>query len=626
MRRGHSQRKIITILSMFAIIATIFVFGVVSAESVCPYHQEHDEACGYVEAIEGQPCSHEHTEECYEKILVCSKEEHTHNTDCYDENNELICTLEEHTHSDICYDMVLHCQHVHDENCGYVEAVEGHECTHNCSYCDKNLVRTGKIEIEAKENEYIFHVESTLTSGELEDQVYSYVSIPENLLDDLFALQKSELYYVVCEDGQELELTPIYFSNHEERVYLRYKQNVNTSIQFDLVFKTEQVLNQERIQLLSASEYNELDQKILDEKVINQQEINEVSFITKAQETFDSLFSTNDVTTDQMTTYAEETPEGIDFSEYITNVTLSKYTSNGWQPTYEVNDGDDIQLVINYTLASEIITQDNRVIYYQLPAGIRPQKTLEGIVYEGNTRKGTYVISEDGLITITFDQEYADGSEMTGSITFNGIAGLTNDNNETETVVIGKDTFTIIPNEEENNYDIAIEKEGVLSEDSQTINYMITVSSENGSGGSLININDTISGGASYIADSFAIKKITTNEEEININDAIINIDDTSFNITNLSALDAGEKYIITYTAKVNPEQANSNGSQTINNTASATTNNQWKGAWESTEVSQQRIYKTGYASSPGEGKIYWEIYVYNPSEGMTITEIFTCV
>lgn len=36
------------------------------------------------------------------QTLTCDKEEHTHTTECYDENNELICEKEEHTHNEDC--------------------------------------------------------------------------------------------------------------------------------------------------------------------------------------------------------------------------------------------------------------------------------------------------------------------------------------------------------------------------------------------------------------------------------------------------------------------------------------------------------------------------------------------
>lgn len=47
---------------------------------------------------------HKHSDECYEKTLICSLEEndeHKHNDECY--NKQLICDKDEHTHTLLCY-------------------------------------------------------------------------------------------------------------------------------------------------------------------------------------------------------------------------------------------------------------------------------------------------------------------------------------------------------------------------------------------------------------------------------------------------------------------------------------------------------------------------------------------
>ena len=49
---------------------------------------------------------HEHTDDCYQEVqeLTCWEEEHTHTDDCFDpEDGSLICDLFEHTHDDSCY-------------------------------------------------------------------------------------------------------------------------------------------------------------------------------------------------------------------------------------------------------------------------------------------------------------------------------------------------------------------------------------------------------------------------------------------------------------------------------------------------------------------------------------------
>lgn len=120
-------RKVICLLAVVGtiVLLTSMAMAVMTEQEItpenCPNHAEHDESCGYVETVEGQPCSHEHTEECY-------------------------------------VDGELNCQHVHDESCGYVEAVEGHPCEHKCPVCDP----ADKIEekIDGKERVYDLNKEA----------------------------------------------------------------------------------------------------------------------------------------------------------------------------------------------------------------------------------------------------------------------------------------------------------------------------------------------------------------------------------------------------------------------------------------------------------------------------------
>lgn len=79
---------------------------------------------------------HKHDDGCYktEEVLVCDKEEteanpeegiegHTHDKGCYEEKKELVCKEEEskgHTHTDKCYKKELVCgkeEHTHEEDC-----------------------------------------------------------------------------------------------------------------------------------------------------------------------------------------------------------------------------------------------------------------------------------------------------------------------------------------------------------------------------------------------------------------------------------------------------------------------------------------------------------------------------
>ena len=113
---------------------------------LCEHHTEHTPDCGYREA---QPCTHEHTEECYKTVTECV---HTHTDGCYPETGETeestgegnatpsdagnrepsLCT---HVCSEEsgCVTKVLDCHHEHDESCGYQEA---QDCGYVCEICN----------------------------------------------------------------------------------------------------------------------------------------------------------------------------------------------------------------------------------------------------------------------------------------------------------------------------------------------------------------------------------------------------------------------------------------------------------------------------------------------------------
>lgn len=136
---------------------------------LCEHHTEHTEDCGYVEAVEDQPCTHVHDGNCgYQEPTEEISCAHVHDDSCgyqaavaenpcdkgcTDEDGdgnidhqegcayqpaveEQPCT---HTHDANCgYQAATEgspCTHVHDGSCGYVEAVEGQPCTFVCEIC-----------------------------------------------------------------------------------------------------------------------------------------------------------------------------------------------------------------------------------------------------------------------------------------------------------------------------------------------------------------------------------------------------------------------------------------------------------------------------------------------------------
>lgn len=85
----------------------------------------YDEDCGYVEAVEGTPCSHENEDGTYS----CAPGADSDNVG-----------VNKATPNDADYV----CDH--SDGCGYTETVEGVPCTHSCELCENTPVETPPVE------------------------------------------------------------------------------------------------------------------------------------------------------------------------------------------------------------------------------------------------------------------------------------------------------------------------------------------------------------------------------------------------------------------------------------------------------------------------------------------------
>lgn len=576
MKNFKLKKLSIFIIVITLIFTTLFSMHVI-ADEPCPYHPNHDEKCGYVEAIEAQECQHVHDETCY------------------DENGE------------------LNCQHVHDNECGYVEAVEGHECLHRCSYCDDSIVGKGEITVDVKDNKYTVHIVSRLVGEKGEDDVYFYIKIEKDLLQYLNLVYSDNSYSLTCEDNSTLVLTPTYFDDDSDHVYLKYEQGFNTKKTFDLIFISDEELDTD-IQLNTASSFKEEDQR----KIINETIESNVS-------TQDVVPASQNLASSEMSLYSAgvptsqsdetETPTGIDFGQYISNITIFKYNNGVWdriQTGGIVTDGDGLRVQIDFDLPDDVITHEQKVMYYQLPSGIVPNQELTGIVYEQHIAIGTYLIQKNGLITITFYDEFANGTDFNGHIEFQGMADLGENNTTDQTVTIDQMKFTITPSTESIKYDISIDKQGTY--ENNQLKYELNISSTNGTS-ETVSIEDTISGGI-INQDSFVITD--KNGNSVSGYTKEILTDGKTFKISGLPQMDAGDSYKISYTAT--PPDPNSDGSSEVTNNASATSGSKIDWSYNKITISEAVISKTGSPDATS-GKINWTIEVKNVKAD-TITDI----
>ena len=125
---------------------------------LCEHHPEHTADCGY---SEGTPCTHEHNDDCYQKVENCV---HEHTPECYPEaedtddeatpSNAKAAEPTECTHvcgeDTGCITKALDCQHEHDDSCG---SSEGTPCGYVCEICANADKPAGGNETEPKEPE-----------------------------------------------------------------------------------------------------------------------------------------------------------------------------------------------------------------------------------------------------------------------------------------------------------------------------------------------------------------------------------------------------------------------------------------------------------------------------------------
>ena len=102
------------------------------SEGLCPHHTEHSyEVCGYMEAVEGQPCGHVHDGDCGFAEAVA---EIPCDMGCAEAGED-----GQTVHDEGCaYTPAAEgapCLHEHDGECGYVPADPGQPCGYDCRIC-----------------------------------------------------------------------------------------------------------------------------------------------------------------------------------------------------------------------------------------------------------------------------------------------------------------------------------------------------------------------------------------------------------------------------------------------------------------------------------------------------------
>lgn len=201
-----------------------------------------------------------------------------------------------------------------------------------------------------------------------------------------------------------------------------------------------------------------------------------------------------------------------DLSNWITNVSYKKYDkkTDTWKDigsggNATVDSGDTVQVNLKYTVNAGVLTKDNNTLAYQLPGGLTlPEKQSGNIVDENNNNKvvGSYTIDTNGKATLTFtDDKFIGTDETTGAAftgTFHFSREMNADNISEDKNITFKDNCTLTINKRVP--DAKLNKTGqegkqlieTLSDGTLRINYQVTVASANSTNNNLVTIKDRL--------------------------------------------------------------------------------------------------------------------------------------
>lgn len=297
----------------------------------------------------------------------------------------------------------------------------------------------------------------------------------------------------------------------------------------------------------------------------------------------------------------------------------------------EIQEGDEVRLVLNMGSVPENAFRDapnGNKAYYRLPYKLAERLTDKPIYKEGSTTEviGHLNVNTDGLAIITFDKvqgfDYTKAFKATVNVSGKIVA---NGTGTSEDIKFSDDAhFTL-----KKKSDIKTKKTAaaeVVEKDGKTyFKYTVKVSSENGTAGQLVTIDDVITNlynlTGSYDTGSFKLAKKDGTEVDLT-GKLTFASDGKSFKIENLDSLDKGEFYELTYLYEVSgANNFKTDKWGTVDNTATAKSGENVSTDPEKKSLSSDDITveKTGkineaYSSDKSLGKIAWTVTISNPN------------
>lgn len=298
-----------------------------------------------------------------------------------------------------------------------------------------------------------------------------------------------------------------------------------------------------------------------------------------------------------------------------------------------IEEGDNVRVVVGFEAqAGTFETGQNRnKAYYNLPYKLAEPLSNKDITDDNGKKIGRMDVNTDGLVVITFSDDVTDfdyTDHFKGTFKVWGQAFAKDDStSDTITFPGHGNSFTL-----KKKSDIRIDKDvdsKIIVEKGRTyFEYTITVSSNNGTAGETVTINDNITNlwnvTGQFVQASFKLTKngmaaeIPTGYPEIKSKS-----DGTSsFTIEGLKALQAGENYTLTYLYEITNANTLPKDGGNVTNSATASYGNNTSnpdGTWKQImspelSVKKEGVYGGNNPDTVVTGRILWTITVDNPS------------
>lgn len=295
----------------------------------------------------------------------------------------------------------------------------------------------------------------------------------------------------------------------------------------------------------------------------------------------------------------------------------------------EIQEGDEVRLVLNMESVPENIFHDGQngnKAYYQLPYKLAEPLTDKPIYKEGSTTEviGHLNVNTEGLAIITFDKvqgfDYTKAFKATINVSGKIVA---NGTGTSEDIKFSDDAHFTLKKKSDIKTEKSAAAEVVEKGDKTYFKYTVKVSSQNGTAGQSVTIDDVITSlfnlTGSYDTGSFTLTKKDGTKVDLE-GKLTFASDGKSFKIDNLAALGKDEYYELTYLYEVRHSGKYDNKWGAVDNTAKATSGENVSTATANKSLSSEDITVEkygaigGYGNDQAVGKITWTVTINNPN------------